>query len=142
MATTGPALRMLDSHQSIHAGSHGEARDLTEVTEKLFEDKRQEDCFKAAEVLIEYIESRIIAHADAEDEGFYLETLEKKPDLEKNIHMLMRDHDLMRQIVKKIKEQMNKRKEVTKSIINQFHSILIIHELHARGEEENLFKDD
>lgn len=141
MAVTGPALRQLESHQSIHAGAHAEARDLAEMTDKLFEENRQEDCLKAAKVLLEYIESRIIAHADAEDEGFYLETLEKKPELQKEIHMLMRDHDLMRKIVKNIKTQIEKEDEVTKVIINQFHSIIIIHELHAQGEEENLFKD-
>src|SRR5699024_200466 len=83
-------------------GAHAEARDLTDVTEKLFQDNRMEDCLKAAEALIEYIESRIIAHADAEEEGLYQEIQEENPKLTTDIHMLTRDHDLMREILSKI----------------------------------------
>ncbi|MBU5466651.1 hemerythrin domain-containing protein [Virgibacillus sp. MSJ-26] len=138
---TGPALRKLAAHRSIHDGAHAEARDLTDVTEKLFQDNRMEDCLKAAEALIEYIESRIIAHADAEEEGLYQEIQEENPKLTTDIHMLTRDHDLMRVILSKIKEQLESKKEVTRTMINQFNAILIVNEIHSRSEEEKLLED-
>lgn len=138
---TGPALRKLAAHRSIHDGAYAEARDLTDVTAKLFEDERKEDCLKAAEALIEYIESRIIAHADAEEEGLYLEVQEENPELIKEIHMLTRDHDLLRIILNKIKEQLKETNEVTRTMIHQFYSILIVNEIHSRSEEEKLLDD-
>ncbi|WP_164219786.1 hemerythrin domain-containing protein [Virgibacillus sp. YIM 98842] len=141
MAATGPSLRKRDSHSAIHHGAYVEARDLTEVTDKLFYDGREEDCFKAAEALIEYWETRVIAHADTEDDGFYKELLEKKPELEKDLHMLSRDHDLFRIIIGNIKEQIEGKNKVTKEILNQFHALLVIKEIHNHGEETRLFNE-
>jgi len=141
MMATGPALRKLAAHRSIHDGAYAEARDLTDVTEKLFKDNRKEDCLKAAEVLIEYIESRIIAHADAEEEGLYQEIQKENPKLTTEIHMLTRDHDLMRIIISKIKEQLENKKEITRTMIDQFNTILIVNEIHSRSEEEKLLED-
>ncbi|GAB3805065.1 hemerythrin domain-containing protein [Virgibacillus kimchii] len=139
---TGPSLRKLDSHSAIHHGAYVEARDLTEVTEKLFYENRKEDCLKAAEALIEYWETRVIAHADTEDDGFYKELLEKKPELERNLHMLSRDHDLFRIIIRNIKEQLEEEKLITKAMLNQFHALLVIKEIHNHSEETTLFKDE
>ncbi|WP_165769111.1 hemerythrin domain-containing protein [Virgibacillus profundi] len=141
MAITGPALRQLRSHRSIHEGAYAEARDITDVTDRLFYDDRKEDCLKAANALVEYWETRVIAHADTEDEGFYKELLEKRPEITKEVHMLSRDHDLFRKIVGNIKEQLEEKKMVTKEIVNQFHALLVIKEIHNKGEEDNLFTE-
>src|SRR5699024_11389078 len=93
---TGPALRKVTSHRSIHDGAWAEARDLTLVVEKLYHDDRQEECLKAANMLIDHWEKRVIAHADAEEEGLYQEILRENAHMEKDIHMLTRDHDLLR----------------------------------------------
>lgn len=138
---SGPALRKLDAHRSIHDGAFAEAKDLTDMTAKLFKEDRKEDCLKAADALIEYIESRIIAHADAEEEGLYLEIKEENPELTKEIHMLTRDHDVLRIILSKIKEQLKIESEITEEIINQFYSVLIVNEIHSRSEEEKLLKE-
>jgi len=139
---TGPSLRKLDSHSAIHHGAYVEARDLTEVTDKLFYGDREEDCLKAAEALVEYWETRVIAHADTEDESFYKELMEKKPELQKDLHMLSRDHDLFRIIIGNIKEQIEAENKVTKNILNQFQALLVIKEIHNQGEESKLFNDD
>ncbi|OZU90178.1 hypothetical protein CIL03_03275 [Virgibacillus indicus] len=141
MAITGPALRHLDSHRSIHQGAYAEARDITDVMNRLFYDNRMEDCLKAANALVEYWETRVIAHADTEDEGFYKELLEKKPELTKEIHMFSRDHDLFRKIVADIKEEISEEEKVTKNMVNQFNALLIIKKHHNKGEEENLFTE-
>ena len=132
----------MDSHTAIHHGAYVEARDLTEVTDKLFYEGRGEDCLKAAEALVEYWETRVIAHADTEDESFYKELLEKKPELQKDLHMLSRDHDLFRIIIGNIKDQLETENKVTKEILNQFQALLVIKEIHNQGEESTLFNDD
>ncbi|WP_188453927.1 hemerythrin domain-containing protein [Virgibacillus oceani] len=137
---TGPALRKLASHRSIHEGAYVEARDLTLVTERLLNDERKDDCLKAAKALAEHWETRVIAHADAEEDGLYKEILEENPELKKEIHMLTRDHDLLRIILDQIKEKLGERL-VTREMIDQFKSLLIVNEIHSRSEESKLLKE-
>ncbi|WP_099158288.1 hypothetical protein [Virgibacillus ndiopensis] len=137
---TGPALRKLASHRSIHDGAFVEARDLTIVTEELLHDERMNDCLKAAKALAEHWEKRVIAHADAEEDGLYKEILEENPELEKEIHMLTRDHDLLRIILNKINEKLAGG-QVTREMITQFHSLLVVNEIHSRSEESKLLKE-
>src|SRR5690625_4055258 len=138
--TTGPALRKLHSHRSIHEGAHAEADELTEMVVLLFNKGRMNECKNVVKLLIEYWETRIIAHADAEDEGLYQELLHKKPELKKDIYMLMRDHELFRIITKQINEQFNKNEEVSNEILQQFQAVLVINQIHQQGEESKLFK--
>lgn len=140
MITTGPALRKLHSHRSIHDGAHAEAQELTEMAMILHADGKKEACKKVVNLLIEFWETRIIAHADAEDEGFYKELLQKKPQLKKDIYMLMRDHELFRIMIKQIKREFTKKKKVTDTILQQFQSLLIINHIHHEGEESRLFQ--
>ena len=142
MAITGPSLRKLDSHRSIHQGAYAEARDITRVLDKLYYDNRMDECLKAANALVEYWETRVIAHADTEDEGFYKELLEKRPEITREVHMLSRDHDLFRKIIANIKKQLTEEVLVTKEIVNQFNALLIIKEHHNKGEEDNLFTEE
>lgn len=136
---TGPALRQLTAHRSIHDAGQSQARELTEMMIQLFKEEREEDCLKTAKVLIEHWEEKIIAHADAEDEGFYQELLEEGNIPKKNLYMLMRDHDLFRQIVKQIKEKIAQQNKVTEENIYELYSLLVINDFHHKGEEKTLF---
>lgn len=136
---TGPALRQLTAHRSIHDAGQSQARELTEMMIQLFKEEREEDCLKTAKVLIEHWEEKIIAHADAEDEGFYQELLEEGNIPKKNLYMLMRDHDLFRQIVKQIKEKIAQQNKVTEENIYELYSLLVINDFHHKGEENTLF---
>src|SRR5690625_2717413 len=136
---SGPALRQLTSHRAIHDAAQAQARELTEITLQLFKENREEDCLKTAKVLIEHWEDKIIAHADAEDEGFYQDLLKEGDIPEKGIYMLMRDHDLFRKIVEYIKSQINEQHKVTQENIYEFYSLLVINDFHHKGEEETLF---
>lgn len=140
MTTTGPALRKLASHRSIHEGAFSEARDLTDVVLQLYENNRKEDCLKAAKVLVEHWETRVIAHADTEDEGLFQEVLKEKPKLANDIQMLMRDHDLIRMIVQMINDQLTETGEVTKEVCQHFHALLTILTIHGKSEEIKLLK--
>src|SRR5690625_730236 len=121
---SGPALRQLAAHRSIHDAGQAQARELMEMTIQLFKEEREEDCLKTTKVLLEHWEDKIIAHADAEDEGFYQELVDEGKIPKKDLYMLMRDHDLFRQIVKHIKEKINEKNEVTQENIYELYSLL------------------
>lgn len=72
---TGPALKQLTSHRSIHDAGQAQARSLTEEVMQLFEENQTAECLQAAQALIQHWEEKIIAHADAEDESFFQELL-------------------------------------------------------------------
>lgn len=137
---SGPALRQLSSHQAIHDAGQAQARQLTEMLNQLFIEKRTEDCLKTANVLIEHWEEKIIAHADAEDEGLYQELLDEGTIPQKDLYMLMRDHDLFRKITAHIKAQINEHNQVTTENIYEFNSLLVLNDFHHKGEEDTLFQ--
>jgi len=138
---SGPALRQLTSHRAIHDAGQAQAQELTEIVQQLFQENRKEDCLKAAKVLVEHWEEKVIAHADAEDEGLYKELLQEGKIPKKDIYMLMRDHDLFRKIVAYCKKQLNDQNKVTEENIAQLSSLLVINHFHHQGEESTLFVD-
>lgn len=99
----GPSLRQLHAHHAIHQGGLSGAVAKTEEVEELLEAKEFEVAHQAAEHLIEYWETRIISHADAEEDGFYQEITGKNPNLQDAVLGLTRDHELLRIIVKDVK---------------------------------------
>lgn len=137
---SGPALKKQHSHKSIHDGAYAEARDLTEIVEQLFEEERKEECSKAADMLVEFWETRVIAHADSEEEeetGLYNEMIREQPELERDIIMLKRDHDILRIIVARLREDL-KESDVEKKHLNEFNALLVVNQIHSRSEEEIL----
>ncbi len=134
----GPALKNHYSHQSIHDGYYTEGRDLTEVLVKLDREGREKECGIAAEALVEHWETRTIAHADSEEEGFYQEVMNDKPDLKEEVIKLIRDHDLLRMLVSDLKERIP-RDGVTEEVIDRFKTILLLVDIHNRAEERVLF---
>lgn len=139
---TGPALKQLTSHRSIHDAGQAQARALTEEVMQLFEEKQTEECLQAANALIEHWEEKIITHADAEDETFFQELLNREKIPDKHIYMMMRDHDLFRKITKHIKESIKQQEKVTMNHIYEFNTLLILNAFHHEGEEEYLFPDN
>jgi hemerythrin-like domain-containing protein len=136
---SGPALRQLTSHRAIHDGGQAQAKELTSVMIQLFHEEREKECLEAANGLLKHWEEKIIAHADAEDEGFFQELLLEGDIEKKGIYMMMRDHDLFRGIAADIKENLEKEKKVTQEIIYQFTTLIIINGQHHKGEEKYLF---
>ncbi|MEH6987632.1 hemerythrin domain-containing protein [Cytobacillus firmus] len=134
----GPALKNHFSHQSIHDGYYTEGRDLTEVLVKLSREGREKECGIAAEALVEHWETRTIAHADSEEEGFYQEVMKDKPDLKEEVIKLIRDHDLLRMLVSDLKERIP-HDGVTEEVIDRFKTILLLVDIHNQAEERVLF---
>jgi len=138
---SGPALRHLSSHQSIHDGYYTEGRDLTELLISLNKEERIDDCLEVARVLVEHWETRMIAHADAEEEGFYLEVVEKQPELTEQVTKLIRDHELLRMVVADVKGLINEKGKMNE-VIELFLMILLLVKIHSREEEKHLFVHD
>lgn len=137
---SGPSLRQLHAHHAIHEGALSGAIAKTEEMEDLLRAKEFEVARQAADHLVEYWETRIISHADAEEEGFYQEMLEKDPGLEEVVAKLSRDHDLLRIIAKDIKEMLTE-KGLTYEVMQQFHALLVVNAIHSRDEERLLLEE-
>lgn len=136
---SGPALTQHFSHQAIHDGYYTEGRELTELLVNLYDDKRIDDCIEVANALIEHWVTRTIAHADAEEEGFYLEVMKKEPELTGEVTKLIRDHDLLRMIVADVKELVSKN-GISTEILDRFKTILLLVHIHNEEEERVLFE--
>lgn len=137
---SGPSLRQLHAHHAIHQGGLTGAVTKTQEMEDLLRAKEFEVARQAADHLVEYWETRVISHADAEEDGFYREMLEQDPSLEDAIAKLTRDHDLLRIIAEDIKKLL-KEEGLTYQVMQQFHALLVVNEIHSRDEERLLLEE-
>src|SRR5699024_3680445 len=161
----GPALRQLTSHRAIHDGAQDDAKSLTADMIQLYHagedkdalqtasmilqrweqnsmDREDKHELQVARMLLKHWEENIIAHADTEDEGLFPDLLQKDETDQKGIHMMMRDHDLFRQIAASIKETLDQDNKVTQEMIYEFTSLIIINGLHHKGEEKYIFNHE
>ncbi len=136
---SGPALKQLTAHRAIHDGAQVEAKALTTNVIQLFHSKEKEACLTAAKELLKNWEEKIIAHADAEDEGLYQELLARDDVSNQSLYMLMRDHDLFRKIAARIKDKIEEQGEVTQENIYELTTLIVLNDFHHEGEEESLF---
>lgn len=140
MIMSGPSLRQLHAHHAIHQGALSGALTKTEEVEDLLRAKEFEVARQAADHLLEFWETRIISHADAEEEGFYQDMIQQKPELEKAVIDLTRDHDILRIIAADIK-QLLVEEGLSYEVMKQFHALLVVNAIHSREEERMLLKE-
>ncbi|GAA0444647.1 hypothetical protein GCM10008983_22570 [Lentibacillus halophilus] len=136
---SGPALKNADSHAAIHEAALNEAIELTEMLEKLADDSQQEKAMELAYVLVEQWETRTLAHAESEEEGLYKDLVDENPDVKDDIVALTRDHDLLRLLMAEIK-QLLPEYGVTNDVVQRFHSMIIVDQLHNQKELDVLPK--
>lgn len=134
---SGPSLHKLDAHRSIHDGAVTEGRDLLEVLEKVYEDKREKHAMIAAKILIDHWETRTIAHADSEEEEFYETFIKEDPNMHDTITKLKHDHDLLRNLIHTIKDILDEN-GVNDDVIDRFKAIYILVQMHNDAEEQYL----
>lgn len=134
---SGPSLRKLHSHRAIHDGAYSEAQNMTEMLIHLHTEGRIDHARLAADALVEHWETRTLAHAEAEEEGFYQEVLASRSELAELITKLTRDHDLLRKIVVEIKVLLGE-SGVNEDIVTRFNLLLVINRIHSRDEEKYL----
>src|SRR5699024_9510191 len=123
-------------------GAQDEAKSLTADMIQLYHAGEDKDALQTARMLLKHWEEKIIAHADTEDGGLHLDVLLKDERGHTGIHMMMRDHDLFRQIAASIKETLDQDNKVTQEMIYEFTSLIIINGLHHKGEEKYIFNHE
>lgn len=138
MTKPGPALKQLHSHHAIHEGGLSGAIQKTNNFLELLKSREIEAANLAADDLLDYWETRVISHADAEESGFYQEKVEENPALRDVVIKLERDHDLLRIIAKDIKG-IRSDHGLNEAVIQRFYALLTINEIHSRDEERLLF---
>lgn len=136
----GPALKQLQSHRAIHEGGLSGAIGKTEMLIDFLQEGDQENAERAANDLVDYWKTRVISHADAEEDGFYQEILNDNPSMEKSVVQLTRDHDLIRIIVSDI-ESLRETDGLSPSVLQKFYALLVVNEIHSREEERLLFTE-
>ncbi|WP_052124145.1 hypothetical protein [Ureibacillus manganicus] len=72
--------------------------------------------------LLDDWETRVISHADAEEMGFYQEKAKQNEAFAKAVILLKRVHEILRIIVKDIKETL-KTEDVSEKVIQQFPTV-------------------
>lgn len=138
----GPSLRQLHAHKQIHDTGLSLAVNMTDELIRTYKNGTKEEVIQEVIALVDFFDSRVISHADAEEEtdGFYTEAENNNPELHDKVQQLTRDHDIMRQVVAKIKTQMENEGFSTQ-IIDYFRSLIIVNEIHSRDEEAFLLKN-
>ncbi|MCG7335454.1 hemerythrin domain-containing protein [Sporosarcina sp. ACRSM] len=135
----GPALKQLHSHRAIHEGGLSGAIGKTEGMLEFLQQGDLTSANRAADDLIDYWKTRVISHADAEEEGFYGEIVEEQPELKDAVTQLTRDHDLLRIIVKDI-EELREKENLSPAVLQRFQALMVVNEIHSRDEERLLFQ--
>jgi hypothetical protein len=134
----GPSLRQLHAHKAIHEGGLSGALSKTEDVIHALKAGDLELANEAADELLDYWETRIIAHADSEEDGFYQEVVDRDPAKQELVTKLIRDHDLMRTIAADIRE-LRKSEGLSHDVMMKLHALIIVNEIHSRDEERLLF---
>lgn len=136
---SGPALKQLQAHRAIHEGGLSGAVGKTELLIEFLQEGDMKSAERAADELIDYWRSRVISHADAEEEGLYQEIRTENPELEHAIIQLTRDHDLLRIIVEDI-ETLRETEKLSPTVLQKFYALLVVNEIHSRDEERLLLE--
>ncbi|MEX2415553.1 MAG: hemerythrin domain-containing protein [Paenibacillaceae bacterium] len=132
---SGPALKHWDSHSSIHEAALNEAAELTELLRQCITKHDYEKALEVAYITIEHWETRTLCHAEAEEEGLYVELVEQHPEVKETIIALTRDHSLMRYLAIEIKQILQDQGNFDE-VLKRFDAIILIDLLHNKAEEK------
>ena len=137
---TGPSLKQLQAHKQIHDTGLALAVQMTDDLIMNYKDYDEATLKQEVLAIVDFFESRIISHVDAEEEaqGFYSEVVAENPEKADSVIQLKRDHDIMRQIITQVKHQIEQ--GFSTNIFDYFRSIIIVNEIHSRDEERLLLQ--
>lgn len=137
LVMSGPSLKKVDAHSSIHEAALNEARELRELYRHCLVKDKKDKALQVAEITIEHWETRTLKHAESEEEGMYKEMVDENPELHEVVIELTRDHNLMRNVVEQMKEFLGKKK-VGEEFISFIDALIIIDEIHNEDEMNKL----
>lgn len=136
---SGPSLRKKQPHHAIHEGGLSGAVQKTDQLKQSMQIKDNQKIEACIQDLVDYWETRILSHADAEEEegGLYYEIAHNHPDKKEDIMQLTRDHDILRILVGQIKKEAETTNDYG-HILDKFNALMIVNEIHSRDEERLL----
>lgn len=134
---SGPALRQVNAHHSIHDAAQRQAEEMTVVLLQALQNQDTSTATEVAYTLIEHWETHTLRHAESEEEGLYKEAVHSVPELELTVLALTRDHQLMRLLLNDIKALLG-RKGPGPAVLVRFQTLLILCDIHSREEEHRL----
>ncbi|HIW31924.1 MAG TPA: hemerythrin domain-containing protein [Candidatus Paenibacillus intestinavium] len=134
----GPSLRQLHAHQAIHDGGLSGAISKTADFINASKTGDTEQINIVLDDLLDYWETRIIGHADSEEDGFYQELVEHNPSLQETVTKLIRDHDLLKIIVADI-YKLRETEGLSGEILPKLQALIVVNGIHSRDEERLLF---
>lgn len=134
---SGPSLKQHEAHSSIHEAALNEARELRELLSICLKKNDKKKAVQVAEIIVEHWELRTLKHAESEEEGLYKDLVTEKPQFNKIIIELTRDHDLMRRTVEKIKGLLLS-DEIDDQMIKLIDGLITIDVIHNEDEMEKL----
>lgn len=136
---SGPGLRNVDSHAAIHEAALNEAIELNDLLDKLLKDEQLEKGLEVAHITVEHWETRTLRHAQAEEEGLYIDMVKEKPELKEGVIGLIRDHDILRFLVKEIKKLLDT-EGFNREVMQRFHALVVV-DIYHNQEEERILPD-
>lgn len=134
---SGPGLKYVDSHSSIHEAALNEAIELNDILRSLLKNEQFDKGLEVSYVAVEQWETRTLQHAESEEEGLYKEIAEERPELKDKIIELTRDHDILRILVKEIKELLDT-DGFSEAILQRFEALVLVDLIHNESEEKIL----
>lgn len=132
---SGPGLKKVDSHAAIHEAALNEARELTDLMAKLIHQRQMDKALETAYITVEQWESRTLAHADSEEAGLYQELSSESSEDKENVTRLTRDHDLLRRLVREIKQALAD-EVINHNVLQKFYALIHVDTIHNEDEEE------
>jgi len=134
---SGPGLKQLDSHAAIHEAALNEAIELNNLLAALLKSGEEKKSLEVAYIAVEHWETRTLRHAEAEEKGLYKDLLKQSPKLKEEIIALTRDHNIMRHLVKEIKQLLGE-KGFHEEVLEKFHALVHVDTFHNEEEERIL----
>jgi hypothetical protein len=133
----GPGLSQHDAHHAIHQAAFYEAERLTLHLRRALRQGDEQQALQVASVLIEHWQTRTLRHAEAEETGWYRETLAERPELQTDVTILTRDHELLRLLLAEAQGILSAQ-GIASGVVERFEAMLLVNSIHSREEERRL----
>lgn len=137
---SGLSLNDYSTHKALHDEILGGAEEQLDSMKTLLNKLEHKELADEMESFIEYVEERVLGHFDEETSGngFYDRAVARESALHDKVQGLKRDHELIRMMVRRMKEELSKEAVDFQKLIDHSVSIILIDEIHSRDEEDIL----
>ncbi|WP_411843348.1 hemerythrin domain-containing protein [Salinicoccus sp. HZC-1] len=137
---TGPSLNDHSTHKGIHDEILGGAEEQLDSMKTLLNKIEHKELAEEMESFIEYVEERVLGHSGREEtqNGLYESAVDRNPGLQEKVQGLKRDHELIRVMVGRMKQELAKDEVDFQKLIDHATSIILVDEIHSRDEEDIL----